>query len=246
MQEAANLSRRYPIALASAVLLVFTIAGSALAITPTQRDALAAAAEQQICDPTADYYLGMENYPKAIALHETLIRQHPGKALAYYHLGFAYGVMGNRDRELADYQKAVELGLSDWELFLNLGRLYMETNRLDQASDAFRLAALLGPYHPETHYNLGLVYERLNAFQKAEQEILLSLQLEPDQADARNTLGVIYAEEGNFVLAHREWADLHHALPDYAPARANLEILQHVERGTVKTSIQLGSFAQAP
>jgi tetratricopeptide (TPR) repeat protein len=244
-QEITNLFRRYPIVFASAVLLIVVCARATFAIAPSQPNVLGVA-EQQICDPTADYYLGMENYPKAIALHETLIRQHPGKALAYYHLGFAYGVIGNRERELADYQKAVELGLSDWELFLNLGRLYMETNRLDQASDAFRLAALLGPYHPETHYNLGLVYERLNAFQKAEQEILLSLQLEPDQADARNTLGVIYAEEGNFVLAHREWADLHQALPDYAPARANLEILQHVERGTVKTSIQLGSFAQAP
>ena len=238
--------RRYLTPFAPAVFFfVLVCAPVTLAIAAPQHDVLGVA-EQQICDPAADYYLGMENYPKAIALHEALIRNHPSLALAYYHLGFAYGVIGNRDRELVNYQKAVELGLSDWELFLNLGRLYMETNRLDQASDAFRLAALLGPYHPETHYNLGLVYERLGALQKAEQEILLSLQLEPDQADARNTLGVIYAEEGNFVRAHREWADLHRAMPDYPPARANLEILQHVERGTVKPSMQLGSFAQAP
>jgi tetratricopeptide (TPR) repeat protein len=242
------LLRRYLTAFALALVVLMTVIRSrpALAIAPPERDVVAAAAEEKICDPTADYYLGMENYPKAIALHEALIRQHPGKALAYYHLGFAYGVIGDRDRELANYQRAVGLGLSDWELFLNLGRLYMETNRLDQASDAFRLAALLGPYHPETHYNLGLVYERLGALEKAEQEILLSLQLEPDQADARNTLGVIYAEEGNFVRAQREWTDLHRGLPDYAPARANLEILHNAERSAVKTSRQLGSFAQAP
>ncbi len=238
--------RRYLTPFAPAVFFfVLVCAPVTLAIAAPQHDVLGVA-EQQICDPAADYYLGMENYPKAIALHEALIRNHPSLALAYYHLGFAYGVIGNRDRELVNYQKAVELGLSDWELFLNLGRLYMETNRLDQASDAFRLAALLGPYHPETHYNLGLVYERLGALQKAEQEILLSLQLEPDQADARNTLGVIYAEEGNFVRAHREWAELHRASPDYAPARANLAILQQVERGQIKTPMQLGGFAQAP
>jgi tetratricopeptide (TPR) repeat protein len=200
----------------------------------------------QICDPTADYYLGMEDYAKAIKLHESLIQRHPGQALAYYHLGFAYGVLGNRDRELLDYQKAVELGLSDWELFLNLGRLYLETNRLDQASNAFRLAALVGPFHPETHYNMGLVYERLGSLQKAEQELLLSLRLEPDQVDALNTLGVIYAEEGDYRRAHNEWAEVSRSYPDYAPARANLELLHRVEQGQIRTSRQLGGFAKMP
>lgn len=202
--------------------------------------------DDQICDPTADYYLGMEDYPKAVKLHEALIKRHPSKALAYYHLGFAHGVLGNHDRELFDYQKAVELGLSDWELFLNLGRLYLETNRLDQASDAFRLAALVGPYHPETHYNLGLVYERLGALQKAEQELLLSLRLEPDQLDALNTLAVVYAEQGDYQRAYNEWVDLNRSYPDYGPARANLEVLRRVEQGQIRTTRHLGGFAKMP
>ena len=94
--------------------------------------------DDQVCDPTADYYLGIEDYPRTIQLHQRVIRSHPGFALAYYHLGFAYGVLGDHRRELIDYQKAIELGLSDWSLFLNLGRLYLETNRLDQARDMHR------------------------------------------------------------------------------------------------------------
>lgn len=242
------MSKSYPIypALALAAFLILGRTGSAQAATGSNISSTLATAEEQICDPTADYYLGMEDYPRAVKLHEALIQKHPGRALAYYHLGFAYGILGDHDRELIDYQKAVELGLSDWELFLNLGRLYLETNRVDQASDAFRLAALLGPYHPETHYNLGLVYERMGALQKAEQEILLALRLEPEQVDARNTLAVIYAEEGNFAGAHDEWADLHRAYPDYGPARANLEVLQQVEHGRIKSTMQLGGFAKGP
>src|SRR6202047_723296 len=151
---------------------------------------------QQVCDPLADYYLGMEDYPQAIKHHQIVVKAHPNNALAYYHLGFAYGVTGDHRAELEDYQKAVELGLSDWQLFLNMGLLYLDDARLDDATAVLRLATLLGPYHPETHFNLGLAYERLGFFPQAEQEILLSLRLDPNQLDARNQLGVIYAEEG--------------------------------------------------
>lgn len=161
--------------------IVFALAAALLVAASTrvvaQSHQTTANPDDQICDPIADYYLGMEDYPMAVKLHQAVIRKHPDLALAHYHLGFAQGEMGDHQSELLDYQKAVDLGLSDWELFLNLGRLYLETGHIDQASDVFRLATLLAPYRPETHYNLGLVYERLGALTQAEQEILLSLRL---------------------------------------------------------------------
>jgi len=214
--------------------------------TASWAGARGSAAAEQVCDPLADYYLGMEDYPQAIRRHEVVVRAHPNNALAFYHLGFAYGVTGDHRAELADYQKAVDLGLSDWQLFLNMGLLYLEGGRLDDATEVLRLAALLGPYHPETHFNLGLAYERLGMFQQAEQEILLSLRLDPSQADARNQLGVVYAEEGNYQRAHEEWADLAGSNPDYTPARANLAILERVERGQMKGPQRLTGFAHAP
>ncbi len=201
---------------------------------------------EEICDPLADYYLGMEDYPEAIRRHLIVIKEHPDRALAYYHLGFAYGITGDHQRELAGYRKAVGLGLSDWNLFLNLGLLYMETDHLDSAVQVLRLAALLGPYRPETHFNLGLVYERLGMFQRAEQELLLSLTLDPNQIDAHNQLAVVYAEEGNYQRAYREWSDLVREQPDYAPARANLAILARIERGEIKGPQKLSGFANTP
>ena len=86
--------------------------------------------DDQVCDPVADYYLGMEDYPQAIQRHREVIDTNPNNALAHYHLGFAYGLMGQHQRELAEYQKAVSLGLDDWQLFLNLGLLYLENGQL--------------------------------------------------------------------------------------------------------------------
>ncbi len=203
-------------------------------------------ADKQVCDPVADYFLGMEDYPEAIRRHQMVIRAHPTNALAHYHLGFAYGLMGQREFELKEYQKAVALGLNDWELFLNLGLLEFDSGYLRTATEVLKLATLLGPQRPETHFNLGLAYERGGMFAEAEQEMLLSLQLDPRQADVRNSLGVIYAEEGRYLLAHEEWTDLLSTEPSYTPARSNLAILERIESGNLKSAQRVNGFTHGP
>jgi tetratricopeptide (TPR) repeat protein len=198
--------------------------------------------DEQVCDPLADYFLGMEDYPEAIRRHRIVINDDPGNALAHYHLGFAYGVVGQHRQELAEYQKAIGLGLDDWQLFLNLGLLYLEGGQNRDATQVLRLAALLGPERPETHFNLALAYERRGALAQAEQEALLSLQIDPSQPDARNTLGAIYAEEGKYVRASQEWNELVGEIPNYAPARTNLAILQHVENRGSKSAPDSSGF----
>jgi Flp pilus assembly protein TadD len=164
-----------------------------------------------------------------------VIARNPDNALAHYHLGFAYGMVGRHDEELRQYRDAIDLGLSDWALFLNLGLLYLEGQRLPEAIDVLRLATVLAPDRPETHFNLGLVYDRRGMLGAAEQEILLSLRLDADQPDALNTLAVIYAEEGEYSRARQQWIDLLATWAAYEPARANLTILDRAERGQVST-----------
>ena len=202
--------------------------------------------EEQVCDPLADYFLGMEDYPEAIRRHRAVIEDDPGNALAHYHLGFAYGVVGEHRQELAEYQKAIALGLDDWQLFLNLGLLYLESGQDRDATQVLRLAALLGPERPETHFNLALAYERRGALAQAEQEALLSLQIDPSQADARNTLGAIYAEEGKYRRASQEWAELVAEIPDYTPARTNLAILRQAQSTRGRPAPESTNFIRLP
>jgi tetratricopeptide (TPR) repeat protein len=181
----------------------------------------------QICDATADYFLGVEDYPETAKLHRLLVAAHPNGELAHYHLGFAYGMLGRHGEELAEYRQAARLGLKQWDLFLNLGLVYLEDGNSDAAIDALRTAVALGPDRPEGHFNLGLAYERHGRLAEARQEMLISLRLDPNQAEARNMLGVIYAEDGNYVLARQVWSDL--AGIGFEPARTNLAILDHAD-----------------
>jgi tetratricopeptide (TPR) repeat protein len=194
------------------------------------RDATAMAGAfsgNEICDAKADYFLGVEDYPETAKLHRLLVAAHPNGALAHYHLGFAYGMLGRHGEELAEYRQAASLGLKQWDLFLNLGLVYLEDGNSDAAIDALRTAVALGPDHPEGHFNLALAYEQYGRLAEARQEMFISLRLDTNQAEARNMLGVIYAEDGNYVLARQVWSDI--AGIGFEPARTNLAILDRAD-----------------
>jgi Flp pilus assembly protein TadD len=188
-------------------------------------NSIAGVAEEQVCDVAADYSLGVEDYSETIRRHVQVLNEHPDNAVAHYHLGFALGTVGNRTSEIREYQRAEALGLTSWDLLLNLGMAQLENGDLDAATESLRRAVLFGENHPESHFNLALADERRGMLTDAEHETLASLQLNPDQPDARNLLGVIYAQEGKTGRASLVWRELLHDVPDYAPARSNLALL---------------------
>jgi tetratricopeptide (TPR) repeat protein len=211
------------LSIAGIALLLLSFCGSAWA-APNP-------GEGPICDAAADYFLAAEDYTQAIRAHREALRAHPADALAHYHLGFAEGMAGDKTRELNEYQRAAALGLSRWDLFLNIGLALLENGKLQEAADALRHAVRLDPTQPESHFNLGLIYERRNMLADAEQEMLAALRLEPDHLDARNMLGVIYARQGKIAQASFQWRGLLHEAPDYAPARTNLTMLSGRQPG---------------
>jgi Flp pilus assembly protein TadD len=175
--------------------------------------AIAGGAEQQVCDVGADYLLGVEDYLEAIRLHVEVVRKQPGNALAHYHLGFALGMLGDRLAEVREYRQAEMLGLTSWDLFLNLGLALIDSGDLDAATENLRRAVVLGGDHFESHFNLALVDERRGMLADAEHETLEALRLNPEQPDARNLLGAVYAQEGKIASASLVWSELVRDVP---------------------------------
>ena len=215
-------SRAYKSVLFAAVVIAITL----VHLTPARPATINT--DEAICNVSADTALGSENYSQAIVLHQRLIEAHGKNALAHYHLGFAYGMVGEHEKELAEYRKASELGLRQWDLYLNLGRLYLEKGDYPSAVEALTTAELLGPEHPETHFNLGLAYERQQKLALATQEIQTAMRLGADPASAGNMLAVIYAENGNPAAARSIWAGLALQASSAEVARANLVLLDHL------------------
>ncbi len=205
-------------------LIIFAVAALLMVFSAVTSSA-AVRVDDHVCDVAADVALGLGDYPNAIMLHRRLLQSEGNNALAHYHLGFAYGMVGRTTEEISEYHAAIGLGLKTWDLFLNLGLAYFDRHELENATAAFETAVSLGPQHAETHFNLAVVYERENRLDEALKEIVASLVLAPEDLDAANTDAIICAKMGNLVFARNIWTQLVQAAPDYAPARTNLTIL---------------------
>ncbi len=200
-----------------AVALLVLLSGAGITAAVAEND--------QICNVAADFALGREDYITAITLHHRLLQSQPDNALAHYHLGFAYGMSGRSSEELSEYQTSARLGLRSWDLFLNLGLVYLDQHELTQAAEALQTAAVLGPGHTETHFNLALVYQSENRLGDALREIAVARRLAPEDPDAANTNAILCVEAGDLITAHDIWSSLVLLAPDYAPAHDNLSIL---------------------
>jgi len=180
----------------------------------------------QVCHVTADTALTAQDYPTAIGLHRRLLRSEDNNALAHYHLGFAYGMVGQISEEIGEYREAIRLGLNTWDLFMNLGLAYYDHHdEFANATAALQTAVSLGPGYAETHFNLAVVYERENRLNEALEEIIAALLLAPRDLDAANTDAIICARMGDVVSARNIWTQIIRSASDYAPARTNLAIL---------------------
>ena len=198
--------------------------------------------ESAVCDPSADYFLGTEDYHSAIRSHLAVLTHDPNNALAHYHLGFAYGMVGQTGDEIREYQQAVALGLRVFDLFLNLGLARFESGDLIGATEALITSSALTS-GPEPRFDLGLVYERRGMLREAESELLEALAIAPDRSEYLNMLAVIAAERGEIVRARSIWTSILSRDPQDESAAANLRLLETAYLATPKSVALRGAPA---
>jgi tetratricopeptide (TPR) repeat protein len=101
-------------------------------------------------------YFQQQKYDEAIASYEKAIKAEPRAAAAYNMIGMAYrfkfnklGVPEFRQKEMAAFQKAVEIDPKNWVAMINLATDHYADGEKDKAAALFKKALELNPNHPE-------------------------------------------------------------------------------------------------
>ncbi len=102
--------------------------------------------------------------------------------------------------------------------YINLGAVYREQNRLQEAIQAYKTALTLKPDIADTHYNLGIAYGKLGQVDEAIQAYKTALTLKPDIVDAHYNLGLIYYKQGRLSEAIMALEKAVQIQPDFALA----------------------------
>jgi tetratricopeptide (TPR) repeat protein len=97
-----------------------------------------------------------QKYDEAIASYEKAITLEPRAATAFNMIGMAYrfkfnklGVPEFRQKEMAAFQKAIEIDPKNWVAMINLATDYYADGQKGKAASLFKKALELNPDHPE-------------------------------------------------------------------------------------------------
>jgi tetratricopeptide (TPR) repeat protein len=111
-------------------------------------------AEKYIQEGFANFQ--QQRYDEAIASYEKAIKLEPRAASAYNMMGMAYRFKYNqlgapefRQKEIAAFQKAIEIDPKNWVAMINLGTDYYADGQKGKAAALFKKALELKPDHPE-------------------------------------------------------------------------------------------------
>lgn len=178
------------------------------------------------CEKAADDAMRRGDFQAGVILHERFLVDHPDNGLALYHLGFAYGQLGDQVNEVAYYEKAIKAGFKDENILFNLGMAYGEQGQMNKAVDAFQQALKISPGSADNHFGLALIYQSAAADEPAKRELLKAIEMDPGFLEARLHLAMLFANQGQFEEAKRQLKKVLDLDPANEVARETLAILE--------------------
>ncbi len=94
---------------------------------------------------------------REIAQAEEIVRKDPGNYQAWVHIGNDYFDLGEAQKSVDAYNKALAIKSDDPNVITDMGIMYRQLKDFPKAVAAFRKAAALSPTHPQSRMNLGVV-----------------------------------------------------------------------------------------
>lgn len=136
------------------------------------------------------------NYKRAEVAVKKAARSVPGAAQALFGVG-TRAAMGRDYRKAAFLlRQAIACDRSLFAAYANLGNVYRDEGKREQAAKVYRKALQLDPKAALTWSNLGSVYHEMGRREEAEQCCRKALAIDPGQVNALINLGVILRAAG--------------------------------------------------
>jgi superkiller protein 3 len=105
---------------------------------------------------------------------------------------------------------------------MNLGSVYLEKGKLDEAIAEFKQVIAIKPRHTGAYTNLGVVYSRKNRLDEAIAVYKQALAINPDSEEAHINIGTAYGKKGMLDEAIAEFEQTLEINPECAKAYYNI------------------------
>jgi tetratricopeptide (TPR) repeat protein len=109
----------------------------------------------------AELSLECKRYPEALKYYREILEQQPGSVEAMNGLGILYGTIGQQDSAEAAFSHAIRIDPTFLPPYENLARLYLKTNRIEQAIALLEKCITVAPNSASLHRSVGKLYEKI-------------------------------------------------------------------------------------
>lgn len=182
----------------------------------------------------------LQDYHGAVHLLEEVAASGHAFADAYHLLGVSLSLLGQAERALAEFDRALALNPRYLEALIHRGLVLNELGRSGEAEECFRRAALadtgsIGGFPAPVaaqlanrHADLAQAYAEVGSFPDAIEQYRRALELGPTFHDLRYRLARVLLEAGRALEAREELEQVVAARPGFVDAGAALGLARYL------------------
>jgi len=105
------------------------------------------------------------------------------------------------------YLKAIELDARAAGAWINLGTVYYNLGKLNEAERCYRAVLAFDAEHALAHFNLANVFDERQQWDKARRQYEEAIRLSPNSPDPHYNLALVYDKLGLHGRARRQWLE---------------------------------------
>lgn len=145
-------------------------------------------------NPNNSYYLqrlaeaqyDMGKYKEALETYKKAVKLAPYRPMLHYGMGMCYLNLGDKKSALKEFQEELKVTANMNELaWYQIGRLYMEQKKYEDAEKAFQWALKRAPTLTDVHFELAKMYYKWGKYELAKKETLETLRYDPTNEEAK-------------------------------------------------------------
>jgi tetratricopeptide (TPR) repeat protein len=134
---------------------------------------------------------------------------------------------------VATYEGAIEADPNSTGALVNLGTLYFNARKYNDAEKYYKRALEVDPGYALAHFNLGNLYDERGDRTRAMQHYVDALRSNPSYADAHYNLALLYQNSGQKMKAARHWREYLKTDPGSSWAAVARRELEKIKNDTI-------------
>jgi len=131
--------------------------------------------------------------------------------------------------EISQLEQAAKTSPKNKEGWINLGNMLMDSQRFNEAIDAYQKALALDPKNVPVRVDMGTCYRGIGKFDKAVEEYRKALKIDPNFPNAHRNLAVVLAtdlhDNKQAIPEFQKYLDLVPNAPDAVTIRQTIQML---------------------